>query len=566
LSNFLGGFPTYAQIPGIDGVNVFVGDTSYTVDDGGFWRATQPSAPPGAQPQWMWVDRLRGSSGPEGPPGVGMPGPSGQIGPPGRIGGQGPQGPPGKNLFSFISQSFSVPAPSAAPLLVGVTDSSWMTAGQLLYIVGAGTFTVVGSPPDPFDVSLVNSGDPNNAPAGTIISGGIQVSPATLRGPSGPQGSPGGPGPPGPQGVSGASVFTTLSQAFTVPPIGTSGTAFVVAAGPFAVGMIIYIAGGDYFSLLSLNLTNNSLTLTNQGYPGGMPPGTVLPIGATVSATGPQGPVGPTGGPGPQGIQGITGVAPTGSIIMYGALTPPVGYLNCDGSAVSRTAYSTLFNIISTSYGIGDGSSTFNLPNLQGRFALGKSGTHAMASVGGAETHALSVAELAVHNHTDSGHAHYCSGVDHLHGVPGIDHLHSLQGHVHGMDHFHNIGAGFSHRHNIILAHPGVYQEVGSGRFAFDWRGSAPASDQTYQSELATLPAGNTVYASQTNGAWVNTAGPNVGTTAAADRSLNTTSNAADRSLAFNSNGASAVITNTGSGAAHSIMPPFQTVNYIIKT
>lgn len=63
--------------------------------------------------------------------------------------------------------------------------------------------------------------------------------------------------------------------------------------------------------------------------------------------------------------------AVTGMISMYGSATPPTGFLNCDGSAVSRTTYADLFAVISTSFGVGDGSTTFNLPNLKGRFPLG---------------------------------------------------------------------------------------------------------------------------------------------------------------------------------------------------
>src|SRR6185437_10157966 len=61
-----------------------------------------------------------------------------------------------------------------------------------------------------------------------------------------------------------------------------------------------------------------------------------------------------------------------GIILIYGSTTAPSGWLNCDGSAVSRTTYASLFAIIGTSYGAGDGVSTFNLPNLQQRFPLGK--------------------------------------------------------------------------------------------------------------------------------------------------------------------------------------------------
>ena len=56
-------------------------------------------------------------------------------------------------------------------------------------------------------------------------------------------------------------------------------------------------------------------------------------------------------------------VIPTSAVIMFAGTTPPSGYLLCDGSAVSRTEHNILFSIIGTSYGVGDGSTTFNLPN-----------------------------------------------------------------------------------------------------------------------------------------------------------------------------------------------------------
>lgn len=68
-------------------------------------------------------------------------------------------------------------------------------------------------------------------------------------------------------------------------------------------------------------------------------------------------------------------VAPVGSIIPFGKSTAPTGYLNCDGSAVSRTTYADLFTVIGTTFGVGNGTTTFNVPDLRGIFPRG-SGTH----------------------------------------------------------------------------------------------------------------------------------------------------------------------------------------------
>jgi len=61
-----------------------------------------------------------------------------------------------------------------------------------------------------------------------------------------------------------------------------------------------------------------------------------------------------------------------GSIVMYSANNAPNGYLLCDGSAISRTTYSTLFSIFGTTYGAGNGTTTFNLPDFRERFPIGK--------------------------------------------------------------------------------------------------------------------------------------------------------------------------------------------------
>lgn len=93
-----------------------------------------------------------------------------------------------------------------------------------------------------------------------------------------------------------------------------------------------------------------------------------------------------------QGLGGINGGVPTGSILPWGGLSTavPAGYLLGDGSAISRTTYLGLFNVMGTMYGPGDGTTTFNLPTGQGRVLVGSDGTaefSAPGQVGGLKNH-----------------------------------------------------------------------------------------------------------------------------------------------------------------------------------
>ena len=107
---------------------------------------------------------------------------------------------------------------------------------------------------------------------------------------------------------------------------------------------------------------------------------------------------------------------PIGTQVAYGGTVPPTGWLICDGSAISRTTYAELFKVIGTSYGEGDGSTTFNLPNKKGRLSAGYDSTNskfnAIGKKLGEETHTLTAQELASHNHTENIYSHsYNQGV-----------------------------------------------------------------------------------------------------------------------------------------------------------
>lgn len=88
----------------------------------------------------------------------------------------------------------------------------------------------------------------------------------------------------------------------------------------------------------------------------------------------------------------------TGDIVFSGAASR-TGSLLCDGSAIDRTTYAKLFTAIGTTFGAGDGTTTFNVPNLQDRFPVGAGMSMAIGTTGGSPNHTLSVAEIPPHNH-----------------------------------------------------------------------------------------------------------------------------------------------------------------------
>jgi microcystin-dependent protein len=95
----------------------------------------------------------------------------------------------------------------------------------------------------------------------------------------------------------------------------------------------------------------------------------------------------------------LSNSTPTGAISMWSTATAPTGYLLCAGAAVSRSTYAALFAVIGTTFGVGDGSTTFNLPNYTNRMPYGTT----LAATGGS---ADAVVVSHTHTVTDPGHLH----------------------------------------------------------------------------------------------------------------------------------------------------------------
>ena len=129
-------------------------------------------------------------------------------------------------------------------------------------------------------------------------------------------------------------------------------------------------------------------------------------------------------------LQDITNRSEVGAIKPWTKATAPNGYLLCDGAAVSRTTYADLFAIISTTYGVGDGASTFNVPNLEGKMPQGYDGsTYNLAGTGGANTVTVSVTNNQAATNTNNQSVTVTGTIDNTSITPA-----QLASHTHTSD------------------------------------------------------------------------------------------------------------------------------------
>lgn len=226
---------------------------------------------------------------------------------------------------------------------------------------------------------------------------------------------------------------------------------------------------------------------------------------------------------------------PSGSLVAYAGASAPTGWLLCDGSAVSRADYGNLFSAIGTAYGSGDGTTTFNVPDLRGRTAVGKNaGTFAtLGATGGAETVTLTGAQSGVPAHSHAAVSSSGSSGAHSHGVSvgtGGSHSHAATT---------SVG---SHGHNYVYPNWTTGTAANGGGTAVVTSMSAPTS-----TTASATPSGSTTI------------------TSAGDHSH---SGGTDSAGGHTHSVSTSVSANAAATAAeaHSNLAPYAVVNYIIKT
>jgi microcystin-dependent protein len=211
-------------------------------------------------------------------------------------------------------------------------------------------------------------------------------------------------------------------------------------------------------------------------------------------------------------------VLPTGSVLAFAGSAAPSGYLLCDGAAVSRTTYAALYAVVGTTYGTGDGSTTFNVPDGRSRTVVGagqgagltnRTRGGGTGAAWGEESHTLSEAEMPSHTHVDTGH-------DHGGAVFA------------GSTHSHRTAIGFDSSGTLFCRANSLYMPMDGSDVQLSCR----------------FTAGLTQVA-ESLGRYAFTGSPSTGAAIPSG---------------------SAAISSAGSGSAHNNMPPFLVMNYIIKT
>ena len=205
---------------------------------------------------------------------------------------------------------------------------------------------------------------------------------------------------------------------------------------------------------------------------------------------------------------------PVGAGCLWFTPTPPTNFLIADGRLLDTTTYATLFAVYG--YRFGGSGASFALPPCANRFPMG-AGTNALAATGGEATHLLTAAELAAHTHTATqpAHTHTATQPAHTHPDPGHTHPVIDPGHAHG---------------GVVRQMPGW----------FSLSNQNPQISGGQATDAATT--GITI---QGAGTGLQAAGADAITVASATPTI--------------------TVANAGGGAAHNNLPPYLSINFIVR-
>lgn len=387
----------------IEGIQGPKGDKGDTGEQGpqGIQGETGPQGPagpkgdPGSQgPQG--IQGLKGdkgdtgSTGPQGPQGVqgpaGPKGDTGDQGPQGIQGPIGPQGPKGNDGTGVtILGSYSTLEELEAAHPTGNAGDSYLVAGDLyVWSVTTSSWLNVGSiegPQGPQGIQGETGPQGPQGPKGETGDTGATgpQGPQGIQGPKGDtgatgaqgaqgiQGPKGDPGAPGANGADGLTTSITMNGVTKTQVGGNIDLGTVITAHQDISGKQDTLVSGTNIKTINNQSILGSGNVTVQSDPEvaiqtTQPDSTKLWINSNTN----KAYFTSNGGTSYTEVLGsVTGdTLPIGAIMAYGGYSAPTGWLICDGRAVSRTLYANLFNVIGTSFGQGNGTSTFNLPNL----------------------------------------------------------------------------------------------------------------------------------------------------------------------------------------------------------